>query len=108
MPYEVAVTNDGSSYKIDGSSTDLIIGPYIYTFTGVPQAHPMKFVAHGVGAYACVPTLLNTDISTGSHYAGTVRYDFSACTTTQSSEFQCGNHGRMSSGKPRLTVNAAC
>ncbi|MBE35815.1 MAG: hypothetical protein CMI16_09735 [Opitutaceae bacterium] len=111
MPYIVAVTNDGSSYYIDGATTDRDIGPHRYTFTGVPTSNRMRLMAHGTGAYGCVPTIVNTDTSTGGstpHYSGTVVYDFSACSHQQSSEFHSYSNGRMNSGKPRLTVKNTC
>lgn len=87
---------------------DRNIGPYQYTFTNVPYNHPMAVTSHGSGAYGCVPAIVSATYTTAYHHYGTVVVDFSGCTHQQSSEFQCGYHGRMNGGTPWLTVNSAC
>ena len=109
MPSTATVSNNNEHYTIDGSSEDRYLGPKQYTFTDVPCDHAFQFVAHGTGSYGCVPAAVSwTQTMGGLHYCGTVVYDFSICSATQSSEFQCAYHGRMRSGIPRVTVTAAC
>ena len=109
MASSVGVTNNAANFLIGGSSQDLNVGTHQYTFTGVPSNHPMRLVAHGSYASPCSPTLVSATFSTSNaHYYGTVVYDFSACTAPSAVEFQCGVHGTMNLGVPRLTVNSAC
>lgn len=113
MGYEMATSNNGANYLLDGSSADKYVQAGGYTFNNVPGSHPIRLEAHG--SNGCTPYLQSASntITIGgvygtAYYYGTVTYSFSSCSVGQAAQFRCGYHGVMNLGVPRMTVNSAC
>ena len=104
------VQSNPQSYTLDGQTHARIIGNTRYTFSGIPQQHPMRLET-AIGYASCAPALeTGTAVTIGNvpFYWGTVTYNTAGCPDGSAVRFRCGNHGLMNGGTPLLIVHAAC